>query len=135
MILRWEALPGGRRGEFVDVTGLGRYVVRPEAMRSKIWRAYLNNKRTTYSSGNPADVKKAVARAVSQHGLALVKPTKDGLKRQEPSYEKPWRWEEGPHGLQVRSATGKAIAFIYHGDKGNGKKIAEAVCSLKVSLS
>lgn len=68
MATQWEHFPYGQRGEFVDVDGLGRYAVRPEHKGSRTWRAYLNNKSTTYT-GTRDQVKAAVERVLAQRAV------------------------------------------------------------------
>lgn len=49
----------------IDVPGLGRYIVRCTAQGSRTWRAWLNNKPTSYY-GTKQDVMAAVDRAIRQ---------------------------------------------------------------------
>jgi hypothetical protein len=82
--LQWESAPGGvRHGEFVDVPGIGRYLVRRVGKSSRDYRAQLNGKPTEFW-GTAAQVKAMVQRFVEANRLgelnqAAVSTTKSPL--------------------------------------------------------
>lgn len=76
MNLQWQNFPYGRRGEFVDVSDLGRYAVQPEVKGSRTWRAFLNGKPTAYR-GSRDECKAAVQRAVNQQRVVAAKEIVD----------------------------------------------------------
>ena len=61
--LRWEPV-SGKKGEFVDVPNVGRYLIKREEPRSRTWRAFLSGKRTTFASADIGAVRSMVERAV-----------------------------------------------------------------------
>lgn len=66
---QWQNLPYGMNGQFWDVNGVGRYVVRPERKGVRTWRAYLNSKSTSFTAIGGEKVKLMVERAVRSQQL------------------------------------------------------------------
>lgn len=62
-MIKWQKAPYGINGWFTDVNGIGRYYIKREFARGP-WRAYLNNKSTTFTSRKLEDVQSMVERSV-----------------------------------------------------------------------
>jgi hypothetical protein len=81
-IIRWEHAPGGvKNGLLTDVPGLGRYLIKRTAPHSRTFRAYLNNRPTSYFSDTADDVKQAVERAIRQRAVERAGKLNEGAVR------------------------------------------------------